>query len=37
MAHAQNIEGAQEAVVRLYAKAFQTPDAAEATGIRAVD
>jgi hypothetical protein len=36
MALAQNIEGAQEAVVRLYAKAFQTPATAEATGVRAV-
>ena len=33
----QNLEGAQDAIVRLYAKAFQTPAAAEATGVRPVD
>ncbi|WP_155859312.1 hypothetical protein [Cellulomonas sp. KRMCY2] len=33
----QNLESAQEAIVRLYAKAFQTPATAEATGVRPVD
>jgi hypothetical protein len=31
------LEGAQEAVMRLYAKAFETPSAAEATAIRPLD